>query len=59
MSRLIDDYRSANQIVKFSQARDSRDSGEYKTNLESVLVSDHDCDRQPSYEHCGEGTNWL
>ena len=23
----------------------------------SVLVSDHDCDKQPSYEYCGEGTS--
>jgi len=22
----------------------------------SVLISDHDCDKQPSYEYCGEGT---
>ena len=25
----------------------------------SVLVSDHDCDEQPSYEYCGEGTQWF
>jgi len=25
----------------------------------SVLVSDNDCDRQPSYEYCGEGTRWF
>jgi len=25
----------------------------------SVLVSDHDCDKQPSYEYCGEGTKWF
>ena len=25
----------------------------------SVLVSDNDCDRQPSYEYCGEGTKWF
>ena len=29
----------------------------------SVLVSDHDCDNQPSYDYeyciCGEGTKWF
>jgi len=25
----------------------------------SVLVSDSDCDKQPSYEYCIEGTEWL
>jgi len=25
----------------------------------SVLVSDHDCDKQPSYEYCGERTKWF
>ena len=25
----------------------------------SVLVSDHDCEKQSSYEYCGEGTKWL
>jgi len=25
----------------------------------SVLVSDHDCDEQPSYEYCGEETKWF
>jgi len=25
----------------------------------SVLVSDRDCDEQPSYEFCGEGTQWF
>jgi len=24
-----------------------------------VLVSDSDCDKQPSYEYCGEGTKWF
>ena len=25
----------------------------------SALVSDHDCDKQPSYEYCGERTKWF
>jgi len=25
----------------------------------SILVSDHDCDKQPSYEYCGERTKWF
>jgi len=25
----------------------------------SVLVSDHDCDKQPSCEYCEEGTKWF
>ena len=25
----------------------------------SVLVSDNDCNKQPKYEYCGEGTKWL
>jgi len=25
----------------------------------SVLVSDHDCDKQPSYEYCGEEAKWF
>ena len=25
----------------------------------SDLVSDHDCDKQPSSEYCGEGTKWF
>jgi len=24
-----------------------------------VWVSDNDCDKQPSYEYCGEGTKWF
>jgi len=24
-----------------------------------VLVSDNDCDKQPSYQCCGEGTQWF
>ena len=24
-----------------------------------VLLCDNDCDKQPSYEYCGEGTEWF
>jgi len=25
----------------------------------SVLVGEHDCDKQPSYEYCEEGIKWF